>query len=139
MTLLYDVARSPLPSSPAPVLKGGFNKWDTVVELPLHAANFEFPQSGDFGRWYKIELDLPDDIFEFVYVVYDRKSNVYDNNEGIDFSLSLVDAPTEEELVEGRERRYHELGKCDPCVTWRASRCNKVWQHVCEGVGEWIG
>lgn len=85
VTLLYDVARSPLPVRSAPVLKGGFNNWETVVELPMQAANFEFPQRGEWGTWFKVGIELPYDIFEFVYVVYDRNSNTYDNNGGIDF------------------------------------------------------
>ena len=110
--MLYDVAHSPLPKhNPRPVLKGGFNRWETMLETPMQKAQFEYPQPGEWGEWYKVDIDIPIDTFEFVYVVYDKKTNIYDNNSGIDFSMTLDGAPTEEEVKEGRMQRYRDIGR----------------------------
>ena len=96
--VLYCVERGPLPSESAfPVLKIGFNRWESVEKFDME------PISGELEKgWYVASLKLPPLLFRVDFVIEDKNSGAVDNNNGQDFGFELENAPTAEEVTAER-------------------------------------
>lgn len=66
-------------------------------------------QRGGGQEWWVLSLELPSELFQFDYVVMDAMSAAVDNNEWKDYSLTLVDAPSEDEMMAAREEAYRRF------------------------------
>ena len=96
--VLYSVERGPLPNESArPVLKMGFNRWETVEKFEMTKVT---ETSG--GNWYGVKITLPPLLFRVDFVIEDKNSGAVDNNNGQDFGLELENAPTAEEVTAAR-------------------------------------
>lgn len=62
------------------------------------------------GDWFVIDVDLPEDTFKVQFVVVASNGTV-DNNCARDFTLRLLDAPTEEEVLAKRIKEFERAEK----------------------------
>ena len=91
--VLYNIAMGPLPDgSAAPVLKIGYNRWETLEKFDMQKV-----QGKD--NWYSVKLKLPALLFRVDFVFEDKNSGAVDNNNGQDFTFELDGAPTAEEVT----------------------------------------
>ncbi|KAI8476302.1 MAG: hypothetical protein J3K34DRAFT_382253 [Monoraphidium minutum] len=58
--------------------------------------------------WWSAEVVLPEELFQFDFVVVDSVTGAVDNNKAKDYALSLVGGPTEQDVVERRAAAYAE-------------------------------
>ena len=65
-------------------------------------------QEGAEGEWWEVEVALPDDTFQFDFVVVDAATGAVDNNRARDFSLPLAEGPSEQDVVERRAAAFAE-------------------------------
>ncbi|KAL6763588.1 starch synthase [Haematococcus lacustris] len=105
--LFYNRARGPLPEHSELVLKGGFNRWEVLKDWDLKRV--DMMQRSHDQDWWEVTLDLPDDIFCFDYVMFDKRSGQYDNNNAKDFRLDLTGCPSEQQVLERRLEAYQEF------------------------------
>ncbi|KAJ9523115.1 hypothetical protein QJQ45_023899 [Haematococcus lacustris] len=105
--LFYNRARGPLPEHSELVLKGGFNRWEVLKDWDLKRV--DMIQRSHDQDWWEVTLDLPDDIFCFDYVLFDKRSGQYDNNNAKDFRLDLTGCPSEQQVLERRLEAYQEF------------------------------
>jgi starch synthase len=100
ITVLYNLAASPLPhSSATPVVKLGLNRWETITKIPMKKVE----SLSDVGDWWSADIALPKLLFRVDFVVEDANSGAVDNNSSRDFQLCLQEgAPTAEEVTAAR-------------------------------------
>jgi starch synthase len=103
--VLYCVERGPLPNESAvPVLKIGFNRWESVEQFSME------PLSEDNGKgWFVASVKLPPLLFRVDFVIEDKNSGAVDNNNGQDFGFELDNAPTAEEVTARRVKLLDEF------------------------------
>ncbi|KAK9830489.1 hypothetical protein WJX72_012015 [[Myrmecia] bisecta] len=129
VTLYYNRNAGPLPFGAQCQFKMGINKWEDIVLRDMEAVAL---QDGD---WWQIEITLDADVFRVNYVINDKSSGIVDNNRGQDFSLALVDAPTEEEVfarraaaVQALEEQLRQDVEREEARLWEESRARAVQQ-----------
>jgi starch synthase len=125
--IFYNRLSGPLPATSSPSmgalsLKIGFNRWETIVSVPmqpcaalagLSAAAAAAGGSSDGAanappqEWWEARLGpLAEDLFAANFVVTEPASGQTDNNRSRDFALPLIGGPTEQELAERRAAEY---------------------------------
>jgi hypothetical protein len=76
--LFYDRCSGPLPRDVQPKLKAGLNAWEEVVTSDMRRA--EELAGAEGHEWWEVEVELPDELFRFDYVVFDSATGAVDNN-----------------------------------------------------------
>ncbi|CAK0787776.1 hypothetical protein CVIRNUC_010998 [Coccomyxa viridis] len=133
-TLFYNTAASPLPGSAAPQLRVGVNRWETQVTLDMQRAQgLELPASD----WWCAELEFDEDTFQVDFVVMDCKSGVFDNKGGQDYSLPLLGASTEPEILDRRAAVY-EAAERERLVETEAEE-ERLWKEQVEAAKSHAG
>jgi len=123
--VFYNRVKGPLPPNGSLVLKLGLNRWDGLQDLDMKLAD-HLPCDQN-QEWWEVVVALPAELFRVDFVVYDKRSGAYDNNQSKDFQLQLAGAPSEEELLEARlaafrawdEQRVRYL-EAENARLWRA-------------------
>lgn len=107
ITVLYNLAASPLPhSSATPVVKLGLNRWETITKIPMKKVD----SVSDVGDWWSADIALPKLLFRIDFVVEDANSGAVDNNSSRDFQLALQEgAPTAEEVTAARLQMLEDV------------------------------
>ena len=57
------------------------------------------------AKWFEVDVILPADTFKVQFVVYDERGSV-DNNKMRDYDLNLHGAPSEEEVLGERIKKF---------------------------------
>lgn len=73
--VLYNLLAGPLPDFGAPVLKLGWNRWETQTKVAM-----EHVPSLNPGSWWAADVAVPKLLFRMDFVVEDTNSGAVDNN-----------------------------------------------------------
>lgn len=60
-------------------VKAGLNRWESIFELDMAPAD-QLRAGGAQGDWWRVELDLPQELFAVDFIVIDSASGGVDNN-----------------------------------------------------------
>ena len=74
------------------------------------------------AKWFEVDVNLPADTFKVQFVVYDEGGAV-DNNKMRDYVLHLHGAPTEEEVLAERIRKFEQAESLRSQVIIQYSPC----------------
>jgi len=102
--LLYNRAQGPLPHGAILQLKLGLNQWEIQQDIDMRLME-SLPRDSQ-QEWWEANLDLPAEVYRVDYVIYDKRSGMYDNNGYKDYSMELANPMSEMTILELRLAAY---------------------------------
>ncbi|KAF5837045.1 hypothetical protein DUNSADRAFT_4925 [Dunaliella salina] len=85
-------------------MKLGLNQWEIQQDVDMRLME-SLPRDAQ-QEWWEANLDLPAEVFRVDYVIFDKRSGMYDNNGYKDYSMMLANPMSEMAILELRLAAY---------------------------------